>query len=334
MDWIKKNYDQFLLVLASVALLSVAFLLIQRSKGFDERFTAAMVKGQPKKDVPALVLEPVDIAKQALEAPAQWKPSLENSFFLVPKRYVIDAATKTPKQIKDVAGVPDSLSGKTIPSQWLLDNALDPLNANITKEDTDKDGFLNEDEWRANPQTDPNNKDSHPPFVSKLFLVAWIKVPFRLLFNAIDGNPKKDKPEKMSFQINTVDLRQPTEFLSIGQTVRNTKFKLKKFEYKVIPDANAGDKDVSELTLVNTDTNEEIVLVKEQVKDSPDSFAQFDYQWPQPPVQIRVKKLQEFVLLPEKEKKYKLVDIKENEAVITLPSGENLTIIKDPRPKR
>ena len=203
---------------------------------------------------------------------------------------------------------------------------------NVTKEDPDKDGFLNEDEWRE--KTDPNNKDSHPPYVTKLFAGTWIKVPFRLLFNAIDGDPAKDKPEKMSFQINTVDLRQPSEFLRLGETVSKTKFKLKSFQYKVIPDPNAGDKDVSELTLVNSETNEEIILVKEKVTDSPDSFEMFDYQWPQPPVQIRVKKLQEFVLLPEKEKKYKLVDIKESEAVITLPSGENLTIKRDPRPKR
>ena len=98
-------------------------------------------------------------------------------------------------------------------------------------------------------------------------------------------------------------------------------------------DPNAGDKDVSELTLENTDTRETIVLVKEKVTDSPDSYGLFDYLHPQPPIQIRVKKGQEFVLLPEKDKKYKLVDIKEGEAVIALPSGEKITVKPDPRPK-
>jgi hypothetical protein len=332
MDWIKKNYDQFLLVLAAVGLLGVAVLLMQRAQGFGDRFAAALVPGMPKKNVPPLELTPVDKAKETLEAPVQWKPGQEVAHFLVAKRYIIDPQSKTPKQLSDVGFHRDSLTGETIPNQWFIDNRLDPLNAAIALEDTDKDGFLNEDEWRG--KSDPNNADVHPQYVSKLFLVSWIKVPFRLLFNAVDGNPKKDKPEKLEFQINTVDLRQPSEFLKLGQMVSRTKFKLKSFEFKEVPDPNAGTKDVSELTLENTETGETIVLVKEKVTDSPDSFGLFEYKHPQPPTQIRVKKLQEFVLLPEKDKKYKLVDIKETEAVISLPSGEKLTVKPDPRTKR
>lgn len=332
MEWIKKNYDQFFLALAAVGVLGVAFLLMQNAKGFNERFSAAMVPGMPKKNVPPLELTPVDKAKEVLGAPAQWKPAPEVAWLLVPKRYIIDPQTKTPKQLSDVGFHRDSLTGETIPNQWFIDNRLDPLNAAVATEDTDKDGFLNEDEWRG--KTDPNNKDAHPPFASKLFLVSWIKVPFRLLFNAVDGNPEKDKPEKLEFQINTVDLRQPSEFLKIGQMVSRTKFKLKGFEYKTVPDPNAGTKDVSELTLENTETGETIVLVKEKVTDSPDSFGLFAYKHPQPATQIRVKKLQEFVLLPEKDTKYKLVDINENQAVIALPSGEKLTVKRDPRDKK
>jgi hypothetical protein len=331
MDWIKKNYDQFLLALAALGLLGAVIPLMQGAQNFSERFAAAMVPGMPKKNVPPLELTPVDKAAETFQAPAQWKPSPETSFFLVSKRYIIDPTTKGPMLASKGTHV-DSLSGQAIVFQWFLDNRLDPLNVNVTTEDPDKDGFANEDEWRA--KTNPNDPNSHPPYSSKLFLVSWIKVPFRLLFNAVDGNPKKDKPEKLEFQINTVDLRQPSEFLKIGQMVSRTKFKLKSFEFKEIPDPNAGTRDVSELTLENTETGETIVLVKEQVTDSPDSFGLFDYKWPQPPTQIRVKKGQEFVLLPDKEAKYKLVDIKETEAVITVPSGEKLTIKPDPRTKR
>jgi hypothetical protein len=328
MDWIKKNYDQFLLALAAVALLGVAFLLIQRVKGFDEHFSVAQIPPSPKKNVPPLELTPIDEARKALDTPALWKPAANVAFFMVPKRYIIDPNAKVPMQVSAGSGM-DSLTKQAIPNQWFIDNHLDPLNTNITKEDPDKDGFANEDEWRG--KTDPNNKESHPPYHTKLFLVSWIKVPFRLLFNATDGDPKK--PDKMSFQINTLDLRQPSEFLKLGETVSRTKFKLLKFEHKVIDDPNAGEKDVSELTLENADTKETIVLVKEKITDSPDSFGAFDYQWPQPATQIRVKKLQEFVLLPEKEQKYKLVNIKEGEAEITLPSGQSVTIKPDPRGK-
>ncbi len=332
MEWIKKNYEQFFLAIAAAGVLGVAFLLMQNAQGFNERFALAMVPGMPKKNVPPLELTPVDKAKEVLAAPAQWTPSKETSFFLVSKPYVVDPQTKVPTQIGAGGYHKNSLTGQTIPNQWFIDNRLDPLNATIATDDTDKDGFLNEDEWLG--KTDPNNKDAHPPLATKLFLVSWIKVPFRLLFNAVDGNPEKDKPEKLEFQINTVDLRQPSEFLKLGQMVSRTKFKLKSFEYKTMPDPNSGTKDVSELTLENTETGETIVLVKERVTDSPDSFGLFDYKFPQPPTQIRVKKLQEFVLLPEKETKYKLVDIKEDAAVISLPSGEKLTVKRDPRTKR
>ncbi len=87
-------------------------------------------------------------------------------------------------------------------------------------EDPDKDGFNNEDEFRAG--TDPNNKESHPPYYSKLFLKRFEKVPFRLVLKGYDGDPRRTKDySKFSFQIDTLDLRQPSEFLNLGNMVPN-----------------------------------------------------------------------------------------------------------------
>ena len=44
-----------------------------------------------------------------------------------------------------------------------------------------------------------------------------------------------------------------------------------------------------------------------------------------------MKKLQEFALKPDTDKRYKLVDINETQAVIQLPTGEKYTVIRDPR---
>ena len=46
---------------------------------------------------------------------------------------------------------------------------------------------------------------------------------------------------------------------------------------------------------------------------------------------IKVKKLQSFGLKPGTAADYKLVDIKETEAVIQLPNGEKYTVVRDPR---
>ncbi len=98
---------------------------------------------------------------------------------------------------------------------------------------------------------------------------AAAHVPFRLLFNAHDFDPKLGKPEKAEFQINTMDLRQPSEFLKIGETITKTKWKLAKFEFKtrLNPETKEED-DVSELTLVNTETKQEVVLILNRVTDT------------------------------------------------------------------
>ena len=98
---------------------------------------------------------------------------------------------------------------------------------------------------------------------------AAAHVPFRLLFNAYDGDPKKDTPEKFEFQINTIDLRQPSQFLKIGNTIVQTKWKLTKFEYKTRMNPIIQElEDVSELTLTNTETSVVIVLILNHVTDT------------------------------------------------------------------
>jgi hypothetical protein len=333
MDWIKNRYDQFALALVAVLLLVCAALLALKSQSFAEKFADALNTVVPNEKIPPLVLDRVDEAKAMLEKPASWlieskEPKTRGSLF-VSERYIL-GPEGVPKKPKEGSLYTDSLTGKPIPNSWFLDNNLPLLDASVTQQDPDKDGFTNEDEWRES--TDPNNKDSHPPYHTKLFLKQFIKVPFRLVFNAYDGDPKKDKPDKFSFQINTVDLRQPSEFKAIGDTIPNTKYRLEKFEYKAKLNPKTGEEeDLSELTLVNTETNEPVVLVLTRVTDSPDSYALFTYEWPPAAGDIKVKKLQSFGLKPGTTADYKLVDIKETEAVIQLPSGEKYTVPRDPR---
>jgi hypothetical protein len=172
-------------------------------------------------------------------------------------------------------------------------------------------------------------------FGAKLFLKRFEKVPFRLVFKSYDGDPKKDKLEKFSFQIETIDRRQPTEFLKIGEMVPNTKFKLETFQFKEAKNLNTGEMDdVSELTVVDTESSDKIVLIMNKVTDSPDVYANFEYEWTQPALMIRVKKFGEFVLKPEVDDThhYKLLDINDTEATIQLPGDKGTYVVKkDPR---
>jgi len=90
------------------------------------------------------------------------------------------------------------------------------------------------------------------------------KAGSRLKFQAYDGDEKEQA--KMTFQINTLDIRQPSEFLNIGDTIRKTGLKLTKFVHKELKDPKTGEaKDVSELTVVNTTTGVETVLVLDKI---------------------------------------------------------------------
>jgi hypothetical protein len=228
----------------------------------------------------------------------------------------------------------DSVTGAVIPNSWFLDNGLPVRDPTVAFQDPDGDGFTNEDEWRGN--TDPNNKDSHPPYYTKLFLARFVQIPFRWVLRAYDGDPQQGKPGTLSFQLDTIDLHQPSEFLKLGEMVSNTRFKLEGFQFKQALNPKTGlQEDVSELTLVNTDTGEKLALVYNRIVNSPEVFADFTYEWPKPVQRIRVKKSQEFVLKPEIDDahQYKLLDVTDTEAVIQLPNGEKQTIKPHP-PKR
>ena len=290
--------------------------------------------------VPPPQLDKIDAAeKEKLTKPPIWTPTEENPLgepargsLFVSEHYIIKDANSPPEKIGGGSLYTDSLTQKPIPNTWFLKFHLPLLESTVPMQDTDKDGFANEDEWREG--TDPTNKDSHPPYHTKLFLDKFNQVPFRLVFKWYDGDPKKDKPDKFSFQIDTLDLRQPSEFLKIGEMVPKTKFKLDKFEFKEVYDEKIQDKkEVSELTLVNTETGDKVVLILNQVINSPDVYASFAYEWSQPVQIFGLKKLGEFVLRPEVDDQhhYKLLDVKEGEALIQLPSGEKYTVKPDPR---
>jgi len=339
MDWIKKHADQFALAMLALGLIGVSSMLMLRTQSFSETFATATAPFTPSHKVPPVVLDQIEKAKEALKNPPQWNeaesiavgdpPVKKRGSLFISDFYVIgDKGEPEPPGVG--AKNADSLTKKLIPNSWFSKYKLSPFDAGVALLDSDKDGFANEDEWRDG--TDPTDKESHPAYHTKLFVKQFIRVAFRLEFKGYDGEPGRDKPDKFSFQINTLDLRQPSEFLKLGEKVANTPFKLLKFEYKTKLNPSTGEKDdISELTLTNLVTTEEVVLILNRVTDSPDFYMDFYYKWPNPQTEFRVKKRQEFVLKPDIKGKYKLVDSQEGKAVIETPDGKKIEILPDPR---
>src|SRR5713101_2176088 len=94
---------------------------------------------------------------------------------------------------------------------------------------------------------------------------------------------------------NTIDFKQPTQFLKVGDTIKGTRFKIVKFKEKYQPNKYGTNVDVSELTLEQVETKEQLTLIKEKVAMSPESVATFVYTWGGRQ-EFQVRKDQEFSL--------------------------------------
>jgi len=148
-----------------------------------------------------------------------------------------------------------------------------------------------------------------------------------LKFNSYDGEPTK--PEKMSFAIDAIDLRQHTQFCKLGDPIEGTKFKVQKFEYKSELDANGIENDISELTIVSVEEDKTVVLVYQKIVNSPDSYALLKYLWNGD--EITVKKDKKFLLKPDNDE-YKLIDISPTEALIENNKGDRIKIYRLDKP--
>ncbi len=311
MDWLREHYDRALLGAASLGLLVVATMLILRALGFPEEFSALQTPPTRSTAIPAVDLAQPAAAKERLNAKADWEGRrVDNGreiplFVSVP--YIAKVETRDGAPVETLIDPVRSteMLHPPVPNVWLLKNRLPLLDPRVLTDDPDGDGFTNLDEFIG--QTDPNAKDSHPPYPTKLFLKQFIQRPFRLVFSARVGE---------TLQINTLDLDAPTQFLKVGDAIKGTKFRVVDFKPVEKVDVSVGiRRDVSEVTVENTETKERVILVKEQTVDSPDSFALLAYLW-EPGREFSLKKGQEFSLNPEPNVKYRLVEFSAEGAVI------------------
>lgn len=332
MDWIKKRPDQFTLALLALLLLGMGALLYKNVSSFGDQFAEALAAPTKSNQIPEVDTAKLDEARQRFEKPTVWTPRKEGENFrhsgllFTSELYYVNKQGQIVKPGNDSL-YNDSLTDKPIPNRWFLANSLPLLDPNVRFQDPDGDGFLNEDEWRHD--SDPHNKAEHPPYHTKLFFKAQYTEPFRFLYKADDGDLTNP-----TIQINPMGQR--TQFVRIGEMVQGTKIKLIKFEDKEAENPNTGGKiDVSEVTVQNIETGEEVVLVKGREVDSPNRFADFEYLWNKQHGEagqvFRVPRTKEFVLQPEITKRYKLLDVNDTGAVIQRPDGEKYQVPMLPR---
>ena len=296
MDWVRAHYERVLLISAAVVLFLSSVLIWRSAARFSSQLAVMPPAPSLKSVSPLEKAQELQAAAEKLHRPPQWTFGGRSGLFVPEKHFI--GANGQPATLQTTEVHPP------VPNEWLEQFGLPIADADVLDQDPDGDGFTNLDEWLGH--TNPIDRNSHPEYYTKLKLKSAVEEPFRLIFSSWMGD---------TYQINTIDFKQPTQFLKIGDTIKGTRFKIAKFLKKYEPNKYGTNADVSELTLEQEETKQQLTLVKEKVAISPESVATFVYTWGGRQ-EFQVRKDQEFSLKPQGQIKYKLVDVDPAKAVI------------------
>ena len=296
MDWVRAHYERVLLIAAAVLLFLSSILIWRNAARFSSQLAVMPPAPSLKSVSPLEKAQELQAAAEKLHRPPQWTFGGRSGLFVPEKHFI--GANGQPATLQTTEVHPP------VPNEWLEQFGLPIADADVLDQDPDGDGFTNLDEWLGH--TNPIDRNSHPEYYTKLKLKSAVEEPFRLIFSSWMGD---------TYQINTIDFKQPTQFLKVGDTIKGTRFKIAKFLKKYEPNKYGTNVDVSELTLEQEETKQQLTLVKEKVAISPESVATFVYTWGGRQ-EFQVRKDQEFSLKPQVQIKYKLVDVDPTKAVI------------------
>ena len=311
MDWIKSNFEKCLLALAALILLVLSGLLIFQVVTFQQVFKSVTDEVPHNPKIKIVEAAEIERAHAQIKEPAKWLDFMldpERGFLLVSRQLIVRG-----DQLYDPRDAGMDLY-PPIKNEWFYKYKLDILDTTILSQDTDQDGFTNKEEAAAD--TDPTDKNSHPPYTNKLRLKQWIHVTLPFIFKSYDSD---------EYQINPLNGRG-SQFLKKGAQIAGTTYTITDFKELKTTNANGIEKDVSELKIVDSVSKKEVTMIRDKRVESPFSIALFHYLIEDKDLHVTIDQI--FSLPQEPDKKYKLLSIDDKEA--TIQNEKTKELIKVP----
>lgn len=304
----QSNYERIILVLLAVIAIAAAGWLISLAMGFAGTLQPRRVTS-PNESVPPPIQNVESAIKRAIDVPKPWvapvrnnKPvPLNKSVLLVLKgEDIIDMFLENPPLRPPMTNV------------YLRENNLEWKSPNVGELDPDSDGFNNLEEFDKG--TKPRDAQNHPPVTDKLFMVERISKDYRVMLRNSSGQVSLlDEPKKKTYFIDLTKVgSDPPQFFGGN----GDRFKTVKFEKKVVPDPKVGEKDVSELTVEEIVSKKQIVLVLGTEQNLAEYSVRFEFRLKQVVGLAPVEKDGSFRIPGYEGTTYKVLDIKEDSAVV------------------
>jgi len=300
------NYDKVLLTLAAIAALGVSGTLYYLKSGFGESLVQPKVAAQ--KNFGIIPVEEVSSAIKRLQQPFEWTAPIRQNK-PVPLNKSVTVVLKGTELFDLFVENPPLRPPMT--NSFLRDHNLDYLSPNVGDLDPDGDGFTNLEEF--NGRTDPMDPKSHPPVTQHLYFKGRVQNDYLLVLQSstMPLQVKRLKPEPSGSQFIDVI---PKEF-GYEKGATTLRFSAEKFEPKMLKDpATGGDKDVSELTVLDKATNERVVLVFKKESNLAEYLVELEFR-NKIVTDLKVKKGENF-RLPDVAATFKVLDIQEDNATV------------------
>jgi hypothetical protein len=221
---LKANLHWLASFAASIIALGATWFVYQQTDDLSETIHHKRPSKAPLVKLADFDFSEFDKAETALKNPAKWSADHSGSLFVSERFLLEDGVLRNP----ETASFYRHTDGRFIDNAWFLSfPSLKKLlgTPKLHLQDSDEDGFTNEEEWSA--KTDPTDPKSHPHLVSKLFFVKQTEVNNRIRLKQVAKTasgeeqvtvervdaklpPWLQTPKKYADKINALKFQQPT----------------------------------------------------------------------------------------------------------------------------